>query len=85
MNSYPRWVINYLIPKLINLRLNGMMSWLFRSAKSLTRGPLSTSGWDDLGLDLADDEVFLSLLEDAASSAIGTEVAGALLGAFYFV
>ena len=37
-----------------------------------------------MDLDLADDEVFLLLLEDAASSAIGTEAAGALLGAFFF-
>ena len=45
---------------------------------------LFASSWDDLDLNLADDEVFLLLLEDAASSAIGTEAAGVELGAFFF-
>ena len=53
-------------------------------AKSLSRGLLFASSWGDLDLNLADDEVFLLLLEDAASSAIGTEAAGVELGAFFF-
>lgn len=50
----------------------------------MSRGSSSALGRDDLDLDLADDEVFLWLLEDAASSATGTEAAGAELGAFFF-
>ena len=45
---------------------------------------LPVSGCEGCALDLTDDNVFLLLLEEAASSAIGAESAGAVVGTFFF-